>query len=382
RLTECEDLVPTLSTKAAVYSGIISTEVPMLTAPCETANCTWPLIPTLAACGECSPVTVSQVCNQTARTCTYSTASGNAMENPMDSAGRSTFRVSPSNGTLHPMASTTRAYFSVFDMLSLTHPDGEDPSVTGTECALWFCIQALSLNTTEGSQFENVVANWSTTALKRGGSGAHGTEHVFVNMSASKLNTDNGTRYAVTHEAITALRSFMTAITSGTVQADASALDYTSDWVEAMWNATAGGMDSLDRWIATFAASMSTEIRRSGKLSSDSGSGKRYDGSAMQLAPFIRVQWYWLVYPAFMIVLSVYFLLHTIIASARDGVSVWKSGALPMLFCRIDDNIHDRVGDGMDVPDGLEERVGDVCVAMYRGENGQWGFRTASGDGE
>ncbi|KAK0731355.1 hypothetical protein B0H67DRAFT_69886 [Lasiosphaeris hirsuta] len=340
-------------------------------------------MPTLAACGNCSPITVSRSCNQTARTCTYSTASGNTIETSMDSTGHSSFSVVPSNGTLHPIASTTRAYFSVFDMLSLIHPDGEDLNIAGAECALWFCIQALSLNTTEGTQSETVMANWSTTALKQGGSGAHGAEYVFVNIPSSQLNVDNGTRYAVTHEAITALRGFMTAITSGTVHADASALDYTSDWVEAMWNATTGGMDSLDRWIATFAASMTTEIRRSGNpSSSNAGSGKRYDGSAMQLAPFIRVQWYWLAYPAFMIVLSVYFLLHTIIASARDGVSVWKSGALPMLFCRIDDNIHDHVGDGMDVPDGLEERVGDVCVAMYRGENGQWGFRTTSGDGD
>lgn len=78
--------------------------------------------------------------------------------------------------------------------------------------------------------------------------------------------------------------------------------------------------------------------------------------------------------------LSIYYLFHTIYASARDDVSVWKGDALPMLFCRVDDNIHDHVKDGMDVPDGLDKRVGNIRVALYRGENGQWGFRTTEED--
>ena len=81
-----------------------------------------------------------------------------------------------------------------------------------------------------------------------------------------------------------------------------------------------------------------------------------------------------------MIVLSVYLLLHTIITSARDRVSVWKSAALPMLFIKVDENIHERVRDGMDVPNGLDERIGDLKVALYRGENRQWGFRTPVND--
>ncbi|KAK0629998.1 hypothetical protein B0T17DRAFT_206942 [Bombardia bombarda] len=362
------DFVPALSTKAAVYSGIISTDIPLVMASCETANCTWPVVPTLAACGECTPITVSPTCNKTTGTCTYSTHSGTSINDPIHAAEHSTFIVAPSNGTVHPIESTNRAYFSVFDMLSLTKAAGQDVAVTGNECALWFCIQSYSVSVSDGKQNETVEGTWSTTTLQHG-SGIRGTEYVFVDVPEG-LNTDNGTRYSVTHEAMTALRGFMAGVTSGTVSADVNVVDYTSDWVEAMWNAT----NSLQDWISTFADCMTVEIRQNGKTSGQQTS--KYNGSAVRLAPFIRVKWHWMIYPGVMILLSIYFLFHTIIVSARDGVSVWKGGALPMLFCRVDDNIHDHVADGMDVPDGLEERVGHIRIAMYRGENGQWGFRT------
>src|SRR5205823_1003775 len=150
------------------------------------------------------------------------------------------------------------------------------------ECALWFCVHANSISMDEGVQAESMVANWPTTALRRGGAGSHGAEHVFVNMTADMFNMDNGTRFAVTHAAMEALRSFMAGITSGTVYADVGTIDSSSDWVEAMWNAT----DQLGPWIATLAASLTADIRRHGTLSG-AGAG-RYNGYATQLAPYVQ----------------------------------------------------------------------------------------------
>ncbi|KAB5549977.1 hypothetical protein GE09DRAFT_1223787 [Coniochaeta sp. 2T2.1] len=124
---------------------------------------------------------------------------------------------------------------------------------------------------------------------------------------------------------------------------------------------------------------MSNEIRQRGKV--DYSRGNYYNGFATEMAPFIRVQWLWMVYPAVLILGSLWFLSHTILRGAHDGVSVWKSDVLPMLFCKVDNGIHDRVKDGMDVPNGLEERVGHAKVALYRGERGEWTFRTVR-DGE
>ncbi|KAK0657157.1 hypothetical protein B0T16DRAFT_53546 [Cercophora newfieldiana] len=368
------DLVPTLSTKSAVYSGIISTEPPMVAASCRTANCSWPVIPTLAACGGCTTIPVNTLCNQTSRTCTHSTPA-TSVDAPMDAPGYSIFKVAPSNGTVYPVVSTSRAYFSVFELLSASRPDGEASLIEGNECALWFCIQSYSISVNGGIQNESLVGNWSTTTVRRSDSGSRGAEYAFVNIPGNQLNVENGSNYIVTHGAMTALRSFMFGITTGTVYADVSKIDYSSDWVEAMWNAS----NHLQDWIETFATSMTNEIRKHGTLLSSS-QGARYDGHATQLTPIIKVQWRWLIYPCVMILLSVLYLFHTIFASARGGVSVWKSGALPMLFCRVDENILDRMGNGMNEPNGLDEKIGHLPVAMYRGENGQWAFRTTSAE--
>jgi hypothetical protein len=345
----------------------------MIMASCETANCSWPVVPTLAACGECTTVPVTYRCNQTSEMCTYSTPSGTSVDNGFNSGEHSSFRVSPSNGTVHPIDSDDRAYFGVFDLVSVTQTSSRIPIVAGSECAMWFCINSYHISISDGSQNETLLANWSNTTTVYGSSESSGSEYVFVGMP-QEMNLDNETRYTVSHDAMTALRNFMTSITSGTVYADESTMQSSSDWVEAMHNAT----DSLADWISTFVQSMTVEIRQHGTVT---GQGKKsYDGSALQLAPFMKVQWFWMVYPGVLVLLGLFYLVRTMVASAHDRVSAWKSDALPMLFCQIDARIHDRVQDGMDMPDGLVERVGQTAVALYQGENGQWMFRATDED--
>ncbi|KAK4191790.1 hypothetical protein QBC35DRAFT_459828 [Podospora australis] len=367
-------ILPTLSTKAAVYSGIISTEIPLIGVTCLTANCSWPVVPTLGACGECVTLPTFLSCNKTMNTCTYSTASGTNLVNVNDDGERSIFKVAPVNGTVHSISSESRAYFSVFDLLSLTQTKDTEPVVTASECALWFCLQAYQISMSNGGQHQNLVGNYSTTTMSLTNSARRG-EYRFVNIPDHQLNTLNTTRYAVTHEAMLALREFMASITSGTVTTTLNTLYSSSDWVEAMWNATTG---DLSQWIQTFAASMTGEIRLHGSVSGTSAG--RYDGNATQIMPVVKVSWMWLLYPGFMILLSIYFLFHTIIASSRDGICAWKSGVLPMLFCGVDEGLYERGGGYMDVPGGLEERVEGTRVAMFRGEDGRWGFREVEGD--
>ncbi len=357
--------MPGLSTRAAVYSGIIATDVSPVSTPCGSANCTWPTICTLGICGECAPVNTTGGCDQSKNWCSYSTPSGTATGIPMDTSGHASFTVAPSNGTNHEMNSTSQAYISVFDIMEVSRFPSEDVSVWADECALWFCVQAINISVSEGQESQVVVGNWSQTRLDYPNS-AHETEYIFENIP-DEFNAVPGTRYAVTEDAMTALRNFMDPLIKGTVSSDVRSIDYSSDWIEAIWNATY----DLPYWMSNLALSMSNEVRLQGH--GDSGD---YNGFATQMAPFIDVQWLWTIYPATLLVASIYYLLHTIAESSKDGVSVWKSGVLPMLFCRIDRQIHEKVGHGMDIPDGLEERVGRTKVALERTPKGEWTFKT------
>ncbi|KAK4195837.1 hypothetical protein QBC40DRAFT_310375 [Triangularia verruculosa] len=344
-------------------------EVPMIPVSCGTANCSWPIIPTLASCGDCVDAEIFTQCNRTANKCTYKTASGTSIVNSMDPGERSIFRVAPTNGTVHQITSTSRAYFSVFDFLSVIQTEETGLLLTASECALWFCLEGLKVSVEDGRQNQTRVANHSLTSLAMTNA-AHGSQHVFISIPSS-LNTVNTTKYAVTHEAMLALRNFMASITMGTVTTTLNTLDSSSDWVEAMWNATTG---DLNQWITTFAASLTNEFRLHGTITG--ASTKQYDGAATQMTPVVKVKWFWLLYPAFMIFLSIYFLFHTIVACSRDGVRAWKGEVLPLLFCRVDERLYERGRDGLEVPGGLEKRVAGENVAMYRSvEDGGWGFR-------
>ncbi len=282
----------------------------------------------------------------------------------MDASGHGIFTVAPSNGTNHELNGTGRAYISVFDIMEVSRFPNQDESVWADQCALWFCVQAINISVSDGWENQTVVGNWSQTRLDYPSS-AHETEYIFENIPAD-FNAAAGMQYAVTDDAMTALRNFMNPLMRGTVSSDVSTIDYSSDWIEAIWNATY----DLPTWISNLALSMTNEVRVNGQ-----GSGQ-YEGYGMQTAPFINVQWLWTIYPATLIAASIYYLLRTISESSKDGVSVWKTGALPMLFCRIDSKIHEKVRNGMDVPDGLEERVGPTKVALQRTPAGQWTFNT------
>jgi len=284
----------------------------------------------------------------------------------MDASSHGVFNVSSTSGVRHEMNDSSRAYISVFDIMELSRLPNDNVSIWADECALWFCVQGINISFTNGQESQAVQGNYSKARLDYPSS-AHGTEWVFDDIPRS-LNAMGGSRYAVTQDAMTALRDFMNPLMRGTVSSDVSAIDYSSDWIEAMWNATY----DLPTWISNLALSLTNEVRLAGHGGGD------YDGHATQLAPVINVQWLWMIYPLTLISASVYYLLSTIVQSSRDGVSVWKSDALPMLFCRIDSTIHEKVKDGMDVPNGLEERVGPVEVALQRTDAGEWTFRTAN----
>lgn len=240
-------------------------------------------------------------------------------------------------------------------------------SIWASECALWFCIHAYSISVRNGQQQQTLLGTWPETRLAYPNS-VHGSEYVFVNTT-SALDIANDARYVVTTDALTALRNFMGPLFMGAVNDNAAAIDYSSDWIEAIWNATY----DLPGWMSTFTKTLTNEVRQQGTISDQSA--QSYDGHGTRMTPFIKVQWVWMMYFAGLILASVYYLLHVIIEGNRDRLSAWKSDALPMLFCRIDSRIHERVGDGMDLPGGLEDRVGQVKVALERNGQGDWTFR-------
>lgn len=68
-----------LSMKGAISNGWMSQNITDLHVQCSNGNCTWPTIPTLGMCGQCSDVTttLSRNCSSNTEWCSYLLPSGN-----------------------------------------------------------------------------------------------------------------------------------------------------------------------------------------------------------------------------------------------------------------------------------------------------------------
>src|SRR5438045_3592183 len=86
-----------LALKASICNGMLSDTIAPITANCPTGNCTWPVTPSLAICGQCSPSTYEIYCES--GSCNYTMPSGSVITlmGPDSSMG-SGFAVQPGAG--------------------------------------------------------------------------------------------------------------------------------------------------------------------------------------------------------------------------------------------------------------------------------------------
>ncbi|OHE99848.1 hypothetical protein CORC01_04749 [Colletotrichum orchidophilum] len=346
--------------------GILSVDVKNLNLECSGVNCTWPIVPTLAVCGECNPLDMRTMCTDKTQTCRYSLPMGTSVEISRNAPTTERFRTAASEGTIHHINSTTRTYISVFDVLWVMKSKRETQSVA-TECALWFCMKSYNFTIIESQFHQELIKSWNTTRFELSNS-AHGDEYVFVDVPGD-MNVAPESRYSISRKALAALRRFVDPLVETTYEKQYTIINFSSDWAEGIYNAR----EKLPEWINRFSISLTNEVRLHGEVRDKDR--HRYSGRAYETVQVIVVDWLWMLFPTGLIMISIYHLFHTIIRGARDGISVWKSDSLPMLFCRIDASILAKVGDGMDVPNGLDEAVGDVKVCLWREDDGDWVFK-------
>ncbi|KAI1342804.1 hypothetical protein F5Y15DRAFT_412481 [Xylariaceae sp. FL0016] len=359
------DLSLGLSTKAAIYDGIIASTISDLPMHCATANCTWPVFPTLAVCGNCSEMAYTTSCDSQ-NTCNYTMTSGTMISDPPgDGPSEYHFAVTPSNGS-GAIDPEYQAVISTWDIMSV----GKTPSKTTTqayECSLWFCLKSYNITIINGITNTSVTAVWSKAEFAAESS-AHFDEYVFVDIPP-EINVYNQTRYHVPQDSIDTLRTFMNKLTYGTASEVESVVQYDTDWIQAMQNSTV----DLSGWIERLAMSLTDDIRLSGTV--DMMRNLDYTGTAYTVASFVKVNWWWTALPVTLMIVALLYLMQTVWRTARDQVCAWKSDSLPMLFCHVSKTIHAQVRNGMDVPEGLDHHVGRTEVELVRKADGQWLFR-------
>ncbi|KAI0545534.1 hypothetical protein F4679DRAFT_576071 [Xylaria curta] len=330
----------------AIYDGIIAAAVSDVPVSCETSNCTWPIFPSLAVCGACTESPFTTSCDSE-KGCSYSMPSGTSIYSPPGAPFEHYFTVGPSNGSsIFPNASS-KAIISIFDIMSSAKTP-RDNVVQASTCGLWFCLRSYNVTVTNGLVARSVTKEWSKSDFVPKSSALH-DEYVFLDIPPD-MNAKQHTRYSVPSDSLRTLRSFMDRLTLGNASQVAGALTYDSDWIQAIEAATG----NLSGWISRLALSLTNEIQLTGTVRP--GGNSEYSGTAYVMAPHVEVNWYWVAYPISLMIFAFLYLMQT------------------MLFCHVSKTIHAQVLDGMDLPEGLNYRVGRTEVELIRKDNGEWVF--------
>lgn len=143
-----------------------------------------------------------------------------------------------------------------------------------------------------------------------------------------------------------------------------------SPWSTTLWN---NGTPSLDNFQATMAGmtrSVTARLRQGDGLSVNMGPA---NGTVYGTQTCIRVKWVWLALPAGLLLLTIVFLLLTIVKTRSRQAPVWKSSIFAVLFSGLDQQT--RQGGPVASLEEIKAAAGRVTVRL---EDTKEGLRLVS----
>jgi hypothetical protein len=368
-----------------MYNGIISETIDDVPISCATGNCTWPIIPTLGICGACMDMRpqLEYECSGSTDSdeCWFSIPGGMNMTKPRtlpDVGITPVFVAGIGSDYIFNQTDVVGEHKDGFkeklsyDFIGLSYGEfiganeGSWPPANRTiinlenvlayECALWHCIQARSVNASNGivrdtmvdSRIEQKVSeaaddmgNWfyaeepafnfdgyrPSDEPTFGWSDLRSVKKILDRVLTGSVTISTSHEVSYTPE----VNSYSTA----SVGRYNDIRDLGADCIHAAWVYA----DDFDQWWARLTKSMTNNIRLNGVLLSEETD--RYNGVAWTEVTYTKVRWLWLVFPAALVLLSIIFLVATMVASWQSGLRPWKSFILPVLYTRLEDGLQE-----------------------------------------
>jgi hypothetical protein len=234
-------------------------------------------------------------------------------------------------------------------------------NVLAYECGLWHCLQARSVNASNGVIQDTMVDFRIQQLIPQPEPGRSPpelwvyNEEPSFNFGGFRPDTDlELTGYTGIGSVEEVLNRVLTGSVTINTAADVSYTqdvnsyepglvgsyigakrDFGADCIHAAWVYA----DDFDKWWARLAKSMTNNIRMNGFLVSEEA--ERYRGVAWTEVTCTKVRWLWLIFPAALVLLSVVFLVATMVASWHSGLRPWKSFILPVLYTRLEDGLQE-----------------------------------------
>jgi hypothetical protein len=354
--------------RASIYNGMLSDSIVPITASCPTGNCTWPVTPSLAICGQCSPSTYEIHCDNDFCNYTMPSRSIITLMSPGASGGLG-FAVKSGTGGKYNSSLNDKLYIANFDVVGAPYMSlaqgFSNQTTKASECAMWLCVQAYNVSTRSNNQVQTTIQTFSSINSTLTDEGVY-NNYTFLTLPA-EMNATPNTNYSVSFLGAGGFHDTLSTMFNGTADLDLESSSAASDAVDAIWSASA----NLDPWIQRVALSMTNALRNSSGLPSHA----LYNGTGYQLG--ISVRWPWIALPAAMVVLSLVFLAMVMVQTARSPVASWKGSPLAFLFFDIDQEMKRSVLGHTDRFNGIKDTVSDAKVVLRGQPGGIWTFKAA-----
>jgi hypothetical protein len=334
-----------------------------VTAPyCPSGNCTWSEFTTLGVCSACTDASdqnriVNQTCSEEASPCSAGTRIGwdLTVANNASLFGFGGMNISTAYDLTTPLfANVSEPIVNVTSLFQRTQ--GEAPSLPlfVTECVLYFCWQKMQSTMTTGELTERVVSTWTDDKIPfypdtaemetddTGGMGAASTISgtVFRGLQNGLIDLLTANEYAQMAEggreiyaaygpfqSLQGIGSTRTAqiiyqAQSGTVPVDGIGDDVEDNQSNNKTIPSVG----LGNLLQNISISITNLIRNVDNTTTP------VVGQVWNTETIVRVRWIWFIYPIAVIVLTLLFLVATIVQSSTQHIKVWKSSILAVLF--------------------------------------------------
>ncbi|KAH8202000.1 hypothetical protein TruAng_003843 [Truncatella angustata] len=312
---------PTMAMKAAINNGMFDTaDEPQAdfstSASCATGNCSWPFTyHSLAVCSKCANTTalITSNCGEQfgtlPATCNYSLPNGMSF----DGRTRGNMYMNASGSYDSLAYNNTQSTFATLSSIRGLHDLSSTNllGVVSNECVLYFCVNEYQGNVTNGIFTETIVSSYT------------GDETPGVDQNITITVSGTETQFWVGFHAWT----FGRGVALYTFGEDGS----------GSGTQKVGGENNT---VAAVAAAMTKALRTNGIPASisewtgnitDTTSDRFALGTAWTGDTFVHVRWLWLILPMALEVLTLMFLVGTIIQSNHSGLPGWKSSTLPLI---------------------------------------------------
>ncbi|KAB8069299.1 hypothetical protein BDV29DRAFT_183023 [Aspergillus leporis] len=324
-----------LSTLASIYTGIFqgqSTGSHSVIMSCPTGNCTFVPYQSLGFCSRCTNITNELTLNKSSPYPSSSSSSGymdtynyklpNGLSFTTSMTGM--HRMNATNG-LELLELDTKNLPLIMNFTAISAAGyGVPPQVSATECALYFCIDTYEATVKDGEVNERLLSSTTSsnlTATSVTENFALTPETCYVNGTQSK-DTSQCT-YPINWISRLAMVNSLTPLLNGSgVFFMSNRVSWSSDTARALYGQQ-GNLTDISTIFTSLTSALTTHARTQVCKAS-------IKGMTWTVESFVSVRWPWMILPIALVVMTIVFLVVTVIKTRNQYI--WKSSPLALLF--------------------------------------------------